>query len=307
MAYVEAGAAEWQARQDKAAAEDKRSEVERIASSVFAHILESVFMIYTIDPHSGALSLSGSAFVVSQTLIVTCAHTMSVKNAQGQSATSRQGHLCTKASFTGPLMPGIDVRLVAEDSAEDWAVYERVDSAIFPYVLDICSVEELPRPSGSRLLDSYFAPIRLLSSETLKNIAVWNEQVYLHQYGRDKKTATFSRGMSYGSSGGPFLNAAGKVVAFHANSIDISESVKHTLTGKRPRCHEGAAPETVVVQHNSSYSTGIVMCSIPGLMRALGLSQDAPTVVASTAPASSSHETSSPCSSAASPSASIAH
>lgn len=243
---------------------------------------DAVYIVCTIETEK--FTLSGTAFAVTEDLIVTCAHSVKAKGRK----TSKNCMLFSSVTRcpTGIEYPPyrIPISLVKLDEADDWAVYKRMDDKKFSIFL---AVERyLPEPSTNLSFTIYHAPLSVIGLADLNSLTIWGEFTSLLQYDPklvfDKDAVTgkiegryfvSANGKCGGSLGAPIVNKNGRVIAFHTASFNEDldyDLTQPKLTAKNLKLGSADMTETQsnsqVTSACASYSHATIISTVPDLM-----------------------------------------
>jgi S1-C subfamily serine protease len=172
-----------------------------------------------------SVEVSATCFAISRTQVITAHHNIADFDEAGSVKRTYEncviGNSVKKARelivFNLPL---ISLSLVAFDVDQDWAVLKRTDGGEFGSFLEVCEEINLPNPSVQTVSVKviHFPIVFLLESEVVY-LEAHNVDSRVQQYGDpEHKTLIVDSGLFRGSSGAPYIDARGKVVAMHLNS-----------------------------------------------------------------------------------------
>lgn len=242
---------------------------------------DAVYIVCTTENEE--FVLSGTAFAVTEDLIVTCAH--SVKFKRRKAYESCMLFSSVVRCSTGFVYPAdrIPISLVKLDEADDWAVFKRTDDKKF---LTFLTVEvNLPEPSTNLGFTIYHAPLNVIEPRELNSLTIWGESTSLLQYdSKVDKTGAITIKNRYfvstdgkcgGSSGAPIVNQSGNVIAFHTASFNEDQDQdqdlsRPKLSAKNLKLSSAHKAETrsnsQATSAYASYSHATVISTVPDLM-----------------------------------------
>ena len=182
---------------------------------------DAVFLFLLV--HGARYEVSGTAFAISDTLVLTAYHNFS-------SGRGGEHHLeCAISSkatkVDGLLVPApvggcISLKLLHFDESDDWALFRRLGDGTFSTTLQICPQADLPNPSSDVLVRQYYYSLGLLNNSTISDLCIWSDSTTLLQYDEGGKFAILKRGKTAGSSGSPAVTSDGKVFGMHLDSFN---------------------------------------------------------------------------------------
>ena len=254
---------------------------------------DAVFILYII--HEGTLEVSGTAFAISETLIITAYHNFSIEGGghHPNCAITRKAN--NVDGMLTPMGDCISLELLSFNEVDDWALFCRRDTGVFSTFLPICQQGELPAPSSDVTIHQYYYSLGLILNSTIKNLCVWSDSTSLLQYDYDGKYAILKRGKTNGSSGSPAVTCDGKVLGVHVDSFTESPAYISSYTAdsphsppqakvgviKRRLSEEGASERNGYLRESdsvlsgpsdlshASYSRVLVLSATPLLMEAV--------------------------------------
>ena len=161
---------------------------------------DAVFILYIV--HEDTLEVSGTAFAISETLIITAYHNFSIDGGGHHPNCAISSKANNVDGILTPMGDCISLELLSFNKVDDWALFCRRDTGGFSTFLPICQQGELPTPSSDVTIHQYYYSLGLILNSTIKNLCVWSDSTLL-QYDDDGKYAILKRGKTSGSSGSP--------------------------------------------------------------------------------------------------------
>ena len=233
---------------------------------------------------SEVLIPTGTAFAVTEDLVVTSAHSVKVKGRKA-CETCMLFTIITISS-KGVVYPndGIPITSVKANEADDWAVFRRTDDKKFALFLEV--EIKLPEPSSSLSFTIYHAPISVMEPGLLNSLVIWSEVTSLLQYdpklvnkkGADtefieRRYFVSTNGKCGGSSGAPIVNDDGRVIAFHTASFNEEQDldlIEPKLTANNLKQSSADKTETrsnsQAMSAYASYSHATIISTVTDLM-----------------------------------------
>ena len=218
----------------------------------------------------------GTGFAISKTHVFTARH-----NCVDDSGDIHPAIGLVKDIVTGEITPKsalIMLNHVKSNTADDWAVFERVGGE-FASSVKICPECRLPSASLRAPIGIKDFPVGLIDTDSTAKLTVASVQVKVYQYEKRlpgaetkrsrKRSAQFvmqignvaaesspavedvitvDGGRVSGSCGAPYFNAEGEVVAFHVESVDDTDSKSSSRSS------------------HVSFSHGYVLCRLPSFV-----------------------------------------
>ena len=190
---------------------------------------EDVFVIgYSSkdNPDPSDVILLGTAFAVSDTLVVTACHVICEDNSS--QLLSKHFFISSTVIKIGESNAMINPREISPsfcDEVTDWAILKlTTNSTPFLRWLTICPVISLPNvPANHEELKCYYAPIGQYLTNTFDSMTIWSDNYkQVLQYNADRTKIYCDGGLYRGSCGAPYINHDGHVVALHLASMNES-------------------------------------------------------------------------------------
>ncbi len=159
-------------------------------------------------------------------------------------------------------LPPISVLLVDFDEDLDWAIFTRTDGVEFSSFLELCEESNLPDPSAhTAAVKIIHFPVGLLNESDLSYLEAHNVDSRVQQYSNVEHTKlVVESGLFKGSSGAPYIDVRGKVVAMHLSSL--SDQSSYDRRGKIRRVMADVADNTDALSDAMSNQSGSKYASL---------------------------------------------
>lgn len=218
--------------------------------------------------------LLGTAFAVSNILVVTACHVICEDNSSV--LLSNYFFISSTVIKNGEINEMINPRQISPlffDEVADWAILKlTTHSTQFLRWLTICPVDSLPNvPANHEELKCYYAPFGQYLTNSFDSMTIWSDNYkQVLQYNADRTKIYCDGGLYRGSCGSPYINHDGHVVALHLASMNESVNYSNVKYKKRKTIDEfeKRVSESLTDMSNvhASIREGLVLRSISTLM-----------------------------------------
>ena len=250
------------------------------------NVAEGVFVLYRGDDENA--EPIGTAFAISENLLLTACHNVVVVEAQGEPSVATELKVTTKliksaagVISTDESQRGVPVHVHKYNTQVNWACLRRDEesSAPFPFVIPVATSDsDMPKPASTEKLFIYHCPVQQFLDDT--EIEVCHVMVMEASVGLvGKKTINFQNGGFPGSCGGPYV-FRNKAIALHVDSVSTTktadnlknETTTSARSGRKRKLTEAEITRMVAdscASSHTSLGTGIILHVRSGIMAVL--------------------------------------